>query len=196
MIFLKRIKIKEYKLLRDFELVFENHEPLTIFLGINGSGKSTALECLVWIFRAMHEKYFYNEELQVPFDFELDYEVGNSIITKFPEKTWHEVMLHNYHVSGKEIEEDKYELTTLSPIGFAQGEGEIWDEPDREEMRMAIPNLVVYYSGLSENLYNIYKWYEIQYLETSWGKSAEKDTAFASATALPFYYLEKDDLGP
>jgi energy-coupling factor transporter ATP-binding protein EcfA2 len=195
MFFLNRIKIKHYKLLHDFELVFEKHEPLTVLLGINGSGKSTVLECLVWIFRAMHEKYFYNEELQVPFDFELDYETGNSIVTVLPEKTWHEVMLQSYHVTGRTIREDNYELITTSPIGFTQGEGTIWEQPDPEEMRTAVPNLVVYYSGLSENLYDIYKWYEIQYLEKSWGKAAAKDTAFASATALPFYYLKKDDLG-
>lgn len=195
MIYLRRLRIGGYKVLNNFELVFEEHEPLTVLLGINGSGKSTVLECLVWIFRAMHEKYFHGEELLVPFDFELDYQAGQDIITALPDLDVREVMLKQYHVTGKQLPNEKYDLELISPLGTTDDKETIWNVPDDEEMRRAIPNLVIYYSGLSENMRKVYEGYEMQYLDSAWGKAAQKDKAFTDVTALPIYYLQHDDLG-
>ena len=47
---LKKLKIKKYKNLLDFEANFEFGQGLSIFIGNNGSGKSNVLEAISGIF--------------------------------------------------------------------------------------------------------------------------------------------------
>ena len=64
---LDRLRIKEFKNLRDFDVDFDETSPYTVLVGQNGSGKSNLIEALVAIFR--------NLDLgePAPFGFELAY---------------------------------------------------------------------------------------------------------------------------
>ncbi|MFA6115614.1 MAG: AAA family ATPase [Sphingomonas sp.] len=67
---LLRLRIIEYKNLKDVEVVFDRESLSTVIIGQNGSGKSYLIEAIVMIFR--------NVDLYAapPFDFELDYVIG------------------------------------------------------------------------------------------------------------------------
>ena len=83
MIYLQSLHItSSYKLLKDFKLDFQDLKPegysyglewLTVLLGNNGSGKSSVLEAITYIFRGLHEFYLHDKEAQIPFDFQLTY---------------------------------------------------------------------------------------------------------------------------
>jgi len=65
--------INDYKLLQDFNLSFSNQ--LSILIGKNGSGKSSVLECILWIFRCAHLTYVENQREWTPFQFSITYSV-------------------------------------------------------------------------------------------------------------------------
>jgi len=50
-----RLKVDDFKNLRDFEIDFDESQPTTIVLGKNGSGKSNLIEALIEIFRDLEE---------------------------------------------------------------------------------------------------------------------------------------------
>ncbi len=65
---LKRVVLKEYKNLKDFELIFNGEASIDVLIGKNGSGKSNLFEALIEIFEALVDE-------RPSFDFELDYEI-------------------------------------------------------------------------------------------------------------------------
>ena len=52
---LKSLHIKDYGILKDFDIDFQNN--LSVLIGENGSGKSSIIECIAYIFGHLH-KYF------------------------------------------------------------------------------------------------------------------------------------------
>ena len=52
---LKSLYIRDYKILQDFSIDFTSN--LSVLIGENGSGKSSIIECLAYIFGHLH-KYF------------------------------------------------------------------------------------------------------------------------------------------
>jgi recombinational DNA repair ATPase RecF len=47
------LRIPQYRNLRNFEIDFDESQPVTVLLGHNGSGKSNLLEAIVEIFREL-----------------------------------------------------------------------------------------------------------------------------------------------
>ena len=70
---IRRLYIESYKRLQDFEIVFR--QPVSLLIGRNGSGKSSLLEALAWIFRSAHLTYVEEKPEVPPFSFEITYEV-------------------------------------------------------------------------------------------------------------------------
>jgi len=50
-----RLKLVDFKNLKDFKIDFDESQPTTIVLGRNGSGKSNLIEALIEIFRDLEE---------------------------------------------------------------------------------------------------------------------------------------------
>jgi predicted ATP-dependent endonuclease of OLD family len=77
-----RLKVGKYKILENFEIDFEDN--VSVFIGENGSGKSTILEVLLLIFREAHlqfvEKAKRNSKdktsIPQPSDIEVDYQIN------------------------------------------------------------------------------------------------------------------------
>src|SRR5882757_1398602 len=67
------LKIKEYKRLKDFEIEF--HKPISVLIGKNGSGKSSLLEALAWIFRSANLTYVHSQREKTPFEFQISYSI-------------------------------------------------------------------------------------------------------------------------
>lgn len=71
---LKRVLIKEYKNLKNFELIFSGVASIDVLIGRNGSGKSNLFEAFIEIFKTLIDE-------RPSFDFELDYEIENEQIS-------------------------------------------------------------------------------------------------------------------
>jgi ABC-type branched-subunit amino acid transport system ATPase component len=199
MIYLDSLHISSYKQLRDFRLDFQKEgerlEWLTVLFGINGSGKTTVLECLTLIFRGLHEKYALRKRgVTVPFDFTLTYSIGPTVVTALAEEKVVEFMPTPVQVVGKKLNEKKYSLDLSISVG-SMGGHELVPYLDREEIIELIPNVVVYYSGLSETLSLIYQSYENRYLRELKRTAKTDDAAYSRVKRFPLFYLRHRDIG-
>lgn len=57
---LKNLHIKDYKILHDFSIDFTSN--LSVLIGENGSGKSSIIECLAYIFGHLHKYFVLNDK--------------------------------------------------------------------------------------------------------------------------------------
>lgn len=57
---LKSLYIEEYKILQDFSIDFSSN--LSVLIGENGSGKSSIIECLAYIFGHLHKYFVLNDK--------------------------------------------------------------------------------------------------------------------------------------
>lgn len=141
---LKRLYIKDYKILKDFtiEFPYDYKKYISVFIGANGSGKSTILEAIAEIFSGLFLQ-------QTPkFDFEIEYSVK-----KISDKSW------KYPHSG--VSSDNL----MIKISGKKGEPYLIKEKADNGYKSfglnntyALPsNIVIYYSGLSEIMEEICK---------------------------------------
>ena len=73
---IKELWIEDYKLLKDFNITFD--EQLIVLIGQNGSGKSTLLEFVANIFYDLYEHFVLDKGSKPKFDFKLRYEIEYS----------------------------------------------------------------------------------------------------------------------
>ena len=57
---LKSLYIKDYKILQDFHINLTSN--LSVIIGENGSGKSSIIECLAYIFGHLHKYFVLNDK--------------------------------------------------------------------------------------------------------------------------------------
>lgn len=209
MIFLHSLRITGdgYKLLRhDSGLRIDEWEkPVSVLIGENGSGKSTVLECLTWIFRALHERYVMGRrDAQPPFEFELVYILQDN---RYDGQTTYggEVRYDGLFpaepapqpalvATGQRTAAGKYDLK-LANATLRQNAAGAWQTAVQKtkitDFKPLIPNLVVYYSGLSESIENIYKAFEQEYRTSLLPEARQSQDAYAKLRVFPVYYLER-----
>lgn len=81
---LNRLHIPDYYILKDFEINFQNK--LSLIIGENGSGKSSLIEVLAYIFGHLHKYFVLNDKTAVFIDgYEIEYEISynNSVHSVF-----------------------------------------------------------------------------------------------------------------
>lgn len=144
---LKKLYIKDYKILKDFHIDFpkDSERCISIFIGINGSGKSTILEVIAQILSDATLRKV------AKFGFELSYStpirqlalaigVGDLHIKLFAKKG--DTIKINISTANGEIYEGN--IPTKDRLDAILGENELTKQsvfPD---------NVIIYYSGLSE----------------------------------------------
>jgi predicted ATP-dependent endonuclease of OLD family len=145
---LKRLYIKDYKILKEFILEFPNDSKkyISVFIGANGSGKSTILEAVAEIFNCV---FLFK---QSKFDFEIEYSIKSDDI------------LSEFSISNPKLKHIPIKITGYvgylpkTEINFSLLSQEILEHADTDiklsfaqrNFRNLIPdNIVIYYSGLS-----------------------------------------------
>jgi len=177
---LKRLYIKEYKILKDFTLEFpyDSKKYISVFIGANGSGKSTVLEAVAEIFNCV---FLFK---QSPFDFEIEYSIksddilsvfsiSNPKLKRLPIKiTGDSGYLPRTEIDFKSIPKEIFEYgDTDIKLSFAQ----------RDFRNLMPENVVIYYSGLSDIMKELCKPYEDRLSEAYRKGNANIDRGF-------FYY--------
>ncbi len=156
---LKRLYIKDYKILKDFtiEFPYDFKKYISVFIGANGSGKSTILEAIAEIFSSL----FLSKKLK--FDFEIEYSIlADDIKSKFS-FTNPELKHIPVKITGKSGNFAKTEISfdlipseqldhedTHIKLSFAQ----------REFRNLMPDSIIIYYAGLSEIMEEICKPHE------------------------------------
>ncbi len=99
---LKKLWIKKYKNLENFEINFENQ--VSVFIWKNGSWKTNLLEAIAFIFRDLYEIERQLCEFQYKIEYEIDYKNINVKLTEEEEK-WELNKRYEISVDGKKIED-------------------------------------------------------------------------------------------
>ncbi len=140
--------IEDYNLLKDFKI--ELNEQLIVLIGQNGSGKSTLLEFIAKIFYDLYEHFVLNKGQKPQFDFKLRYLIEYSGNNYEVYITANKKTKEYYEISIKRNNEnfEKYSKVQINKE-FTSGYKD-----------MLPKNVVMYYSGISENLKNRFETFE------------------------------------
>jgi predicted ATPase len=153
---LKHLYIKDYKILKDFTIEFphDNKKYISVFIGANGSGKSTIIEAIAQIFSSVFLK---KKSL---FGFKLEYQIKKSQIDNFNLKN----ISKNFDISISSKDKNEEIILNVSNKGKLISTFEIYNKTHSFYLNGAeiftslifLPdNIVIYYSGLSKILKNL-----------------------------------------
>lgn len=174
---LKKLKIKKYKNLIDFEANFEFGQGLSIFIGNNGSGKSNVLEAISGIFANA-----YSAKVIHKFVYSLTYEIKGKEV-----KLEQTVYRRQYFVDGKVVAIKELAVLGLLPtnvIALYSGEDKRWWHNYYEPFYFKFTRDINAGAGnnLSPKMYYINKYYwDIALLSLIYS-TAEDDKQFLRET--------------
>lgn len=142
------LHIEDYNILQDFDIDFSSN--LSVLIGENGSGKSSVLECLAYIFGHLHKYFVLNDKTAEFIDgYRIDYTING-----------HNVFIESKYVSSKTntfqpvIRIDDEELS-ISQIKNRYGGFEEF-----------LPEKVILsYSGITEHLKRLNKHFEDKFIQ-------------------------------
>lgn len=173
--------IRQFKILRDFNIDF--NENLTVLIGENGSGKSTIIETLSYIYGHLYKYFILKDEkaefigspYKINFDSELENgEVVNIIIENIGyDKFEPKIFINKKRVN--KTDSKKYFLTNEN----------------------ILPKIILYYSGITEHLQLLSDHFEKKYIkEISNVKNDNKYTLspLQLPKDRPFFYIKKNHL--
>lgn len=157
---LKRLYIKDYKILKDFTLEFPNDSKkyISVFIGANGSGKSTILEAIAQIFSDV----LLGEKSK--FEFELHYSVIGVDASDIENQVNHaQVCLYaaNKSVIRYQLKTSQSKSNMIDDYAKPELLNNVFIQGENVRIFNLLPdNLVIYYSGLSEIMEGISKPHE------------------------------------
>ncbi|MBU0473117.1 MAG: AAA family ATPase [Bacteroidetes bacterium] len=161
---IKELWIEEYKNLKDFKINFESDNPISVFIGNNGSGKSNMLESIVLIF-----KYLLLDEIDIPiFKYSIKYECeGNNISIKQDALDGYKIM----------INDEQKDLSFLRS-GYLG-------------TRYLPDNILIYYSGFNKRMQNYTQKFDDDYrksVEKS-GNNSKRHMFYVNPDYFPLILL-------
>lgn len=181
---LKSLYIKDYKILKDFSIEFpyDFEKYIAVFIGANGSGKSTILEAIAQIFSSA----VMNETAK--FEFELEYSVR---LEQVLEQTTTTMDVHTAYIIVKlsAYKDEEIKVSIVSGMDDTDYTDKIIDSKKQvvfglgseKSVQSYLPdNIIIYYSGLSQIMEELCIPHEVK-LSKAYRKNVNLDRSF-------FYY--------
>jgi len=182
---IKSLYIPDYYLLQDFKVEFSQNKNLAVIIGDNGSGKSSLLEVVAYIFGHLH-KYFVLGDKTAEFidGYEIEF-------TSIIDKVEYSVYLKSVYVRQK--------TNTFKPIIKINNEEKSISEIDKEYGGFSkfLPSRIgVYYAGEAQYLRELSEHFENKYIKELI-KLGNPYTLqpFNLPNERPFYYIKDKYLG-
>ena len=172
---LKSLYIRDYKILQDFSIDFTSN--LSVLIGENGSGKSSIIECLAYIFGHLHKYFVLNDKTAEFID-------GYKI---------------NYTINGLDvfIESHYKESTsnTFDPIIRVNGDELSTSQLKKryEDLSFLPSKVIISYSGITERLSLLSEHYEQKFIR----KIIRHNNPYSLKPLVipednPFVYIKKE----
>lgn len=170
------LHIEDYNILQNFDIDFSSN--LSVLIGENGSGKSSVLECLAYIFGHLHKYFVLNDKTAEFIDgYRIDYTING-----------HNVFIESKYVSSK--------TNTFQPvIRIDNEELSIPQIKNRYgSFKEFLPEKVVlFYSGITERLKKLNGHFEKKYID----KIARYNNPYSLRPLSlpndnPFLYVKKE----
>lgn len=173
---IKSLYIKAYNILQDFRINFNSN--LSVIIGENGSGKSSIIECLAYIFGHLHKYFVLGDKTS---GFIEDYEI--------------EYMINGYNVYIKSKHTDSKD-DTFDPIIKINGEivskRQLTSKYDG--FTSFLPTKVVLsYAGITDRLMQLHKHFEDKFIKSI----IRSDNSYSLIPLSlpndnPFMYIKKE----
>lgn len=142
------IHIEDYYILQNFDIDFSSN--LSVLIGENGSGKSSVLECLAYIFGHLHKYFVLNDKTAEFIDgYRIDYTING-----------HNVFIESKYVSS--------ETNTFQPIIKIDDEELSMPQIKKRygDFKEFLPEKVVlFYSGITEHLKKLHEHFEDKFIK-------------------------------
>lgn len=172
---LKKLYIKDYNILQDFSINFESN--LTVLIGENGSGKSSIIECLAYIFGHLH-KYFVLDDKTAEFinGYKISYVINNL-----------DIFIESRYTMS--------DTNTFDPIIMINS-----NKVSTSEIKKAYPDfsflptkVILSYSGITDRLRTLSKHFEDKFIK----KIIRQNNPYSLIplnlpTENPFIYIKKE----
>lgn len=185
------LKIKNYKILKDFEINFQ--KSISLFIGMNGSGKSTLLEAITWIFRSANLNFVEGQKDATPFDFEITYTIRlEDVIEETSTTSEFEV---NYIAIKLNGDSSKKDFWLFETDNNKYNTAELIKKYGYEKLLPS--NLLIYYSGWFETMQVLCHDHEEIYKKKLREVKSDIDVSISSADlytrikTLPLLYIQK-----
>lgn len=166
-------------LLKDFK--WSSDKPINILIGENGSGKTSLLKYLVWVFIEARNKYVDNKNYaNPPFKFNIDYTI------KLDEQVSNSELKTEYvsvNLNNKRNEKDPWSLTVNNI-------GSIESAPKAE---LLLPeNIIAYYAGWDDSIKWLFADVEERYKDLARENPETRlDFGYSKIDSLPLLYIQK-----
>lgn len=172
---LKSLYIRDYKILQDFSIDFTSN--LSVLIGENGSGKSSIIECLAYIFGHLH-KYFVLDDKTAEFidGYKINYTINGL-----------DVYIESHYKESKS--------NTFDPIIKVNG-----DEMSTSQLKKKYRNfsflpskVIISYSGITERLALLSNHFEEKFIQ----KIIRQNNPYTLKPLVlpednPFVYIKKE----
>ena len=172
---LKSLYIRDYRILQDFSIDFTSN--LSVLIGENGSGKSSIIECLAYIFGHLH-KYFVLDDKTAEFidGYKINYTINGL-----------DVYIESHYKESKS--------NTFDPIIRVNG-----DEMSTSQLKKRYGDLsflpsrvIISYSGITERLALLSEHYEQKFIQ----KIIRHNNPYSLKPLVlpednPFVYIKKE----
>jgi ABC-type cobalamin/Fe3+-siderophores transport system ATPase subunit len=174
--------IEKYKLFENFSVDFQDSKHFCVFIGKNGSGKTTLIEAFTHIFSKLFTCKDFSDikKVDFPFNFQITYLLRRE---KIEQTSMFGYSYTNY--IGVEISfNNKPKITLYEADKKIEGTDDVEKHLRNkgEELKYILPdNFVVYYSGISNSIYEIFNRFQNEVITGSLTGEIKFDQ--------PFYYF-------
>lgn len=179
---LKSLYIPEYYILNDFKIEFS--KKISLIIGENGSGKSSLIEVLAYIFGHLHKYFVLNDKTADFIDgYEIEYEIS------------YNDTIHTVFIGSKYVDQVS---NTFKPTIKIDGQLFSLSQIDKQYggMKIFLPSkIILYYSGITNHLFELSEHFRKKYRSRLIQKGNDyKLQPLSLPNDNPFCYIQLEHL--
>lgn len=189
---LQRLHLHDYKLLKKFDIEFTKQ--ISVFIGINGSGKSSILESLALIFSVAYEQIILKKKSFAPENIRQSYV---EYLLRYETETEKDAMHSSFNIDYIPVKliidaEGKFQISINVDKEIDKNFYNVISKKYSEE-NLLPKRLIVYYSGISNHFQSIYQSTEDYLLKQLKQNPLTAKHGYVENTEMPMFLFNPSD---